>query len=211
MALNLVVNSYQIPYPTPQNSEETIGEMAHRIMRDNLSASVVKAKARALANSVPNANAGSLRLSRLRRELKNLGTSFQIIEATKFPDITKDANEIQRDRHSGVTSYAKNRGQPDIPRKFRSMEKDQERAKELLTWIQNAISSGRMGNPGAIYAVVVHGAKNLAHAITIAGEALRHNPNNNTSPVQNFVIVNYRKKNQLLEEARPFRLYDNVN
>ncbi|RIB01806.1 hypothetical protein C2G38_2150295 [Gigaspora rosea] len=285
-------NSYQIPYPTLQNSEETIGEMAHRIMRDNLSASVVKAEARALANSAPNANAGSSRLSRLRRELKNLGTSFQIIEATKFPDITKDANEIQRDRckfveaferidypdhftlesvkkrldkydisilpdlqalsdvmimlcirpaelttlritDSGVTGYAKNRGQPDIPRKFRSMEKDQERAKELLTWIQNAISSGRMGNPdkpgvkwfnrflkdynliprhlrkiGAVYAVVVHEARNLAHAMTIAGQALRHNPDNNTSPAQNYVIVNYRKIGQSPDQARPFRLYD---
>ncbi|CAJ0767442.1 13846_t:CDS:2, partial [Entrophospora sp. SA101] len=50
--------------------------------------------------------------------------------------------------HVGVTGYAKNRGQPDIPRKFRSMEKGQERAKELLTWIQNTISSGRMGDPG---------------------------------------------------------------
>ncbi len=36
----------------------------------------------------------------------------------------------------------KNRGQPDIPKKFRSMEKDQEQAKELLIWIQNAIFSG---------------------------------------------------------------------
>jgi len=44
-----------------------------------------------------NANASSSRLSRLRRELKSLGASFQIIEATKFPDITEDANKIQRD------------------------------------------------------------------------------------------------------------------
>ena len=79
------------------------------------------------------------------------------------------------------------------------MEKNQERAKELLTWIQNAISSGRMGDPGkpgvkwfnrflkdydlipkylrkmgAVYGVVVHEAKNMAHAYTIAGECLRH-------------------------------------
>ncbi|CAJ0893097.1 2368_t:CDS:2 [Entrophospora sp. SA101] len=96
---------------------------------------------------------------------------------------------------AGVTGYAKNRGQPDIPRKFRSMERDQERANELLTWIQNAISSDRMGDPGkpgakwfnrflkdynlipkylrkmgAIYGVVIHEAKNMAHAYTIAGE-----------------------------------------
>ncbi|RHZ87091.1 hypothetical protein Glove_40g143 [Diversispora epigaea] len=178
--------------------EETIGDMTQRILRDKLSIRDVRAEAYALALSVSNANAGSSRLSRLRRELKILGASFQIIEATKFPDIIEDANKIQMDnwekaktidypdhftlesvkerldaydlktspnyqaladvmvmlcirpaelttlyiRDTGVTGYAKNRGQPDIPRKFRSMEKNQERAKELLTWIQNAISSG---------------------------------------------------------------------
>src|SRR6185369_2896546 len=184
--------------------EETIGEMAHRFLRDKLSIRDIRAEAYALALSAKNANAGSSRLSRLRRELKNLGASFDIIEATKFPDITEDANKIQSDNlkkaktidypdeftlesvkerldaydlktppncqaladvmvmlcirpaelktlritDAGVTGYAKNRGQPDIPRKFRSMEKNQERAKELLTWIQRAISSGRMGDPG---------------------------------------------------------------
>ncbi|CAG8629011.1 13300_t:CDS:2, partial [Gigaspora rosea] len=241
-------DSFQVPDLTPQNSEETIRDLAQRILRDKLSIKDIRVEARALANSAPNANAGSSRLSRLRRELKNLGASFQTIEATKFPDITKDANEIQKDRrkfveaferidypdhftlesvkerldkydistppdlqaladvmimlcirpaelttlcitNAGVTGYAKNRGQPDIPRKFRSIEKNQERAKELLTWIQNAISSGRIGDPGAVYAVVVHGAKNLAHAMTIAGEALRHNPDNNTSPAQNYVVL----------------------
>jgi hypothetical protein len=34
-----------------------------------------------------------------------------------------------------VTGYVKNQGQEDIPRVFRSMEKDEERAKQLLTWI----------------------------------------------------------------------------
>ena len=97
----------------------------------------------------------------------------------------------------------------------------------MLTWIQNAISSGQMGKPGvkwfnrflkgynliprhlrkigAIYAVVVRGAKNLAHAMTIAGEALRHSPDNHTSPAQNYVVVNYQRKNQSPEQARPWK------
>ena len=226
--------------------------------------------------------------------MRNLNASLEIIEATKFPDITEDANEIQsvnrkkaetkridypdeftlesvkerldaydiktspdlqaladvmimlcirpaelttlRITDAGVTGYAKNRGQPDIPRKFRSMEKDQERAKELLTWIQNTISSGRMGDPGkpgakwfnkflkdyglipkylrkmgAVYGVVIHEAENIAHAYTIAGECLRHSSDNHTSPVQNYVVVNYRRKGQTPEQARPFRLYDDDN
>ncbi|RHZ54556.1 hypothetical protein Glove_426g31 [Diversispora epigaea] len=211
------------------------------------------------ALSAKNTNAGSSRLSRLRRELKNLGALPAVVEATKFPDITEEANytcpnKIQMDNlkkaktidypdeftlesvkerldaydintppnyqaladvmlmlcicpaelitlhitDAGVTGYAKNRGQPDIPQKFRSMEKDQKRARELLTWIQCAISSGRMedlGKPGAkwfnrflkdfdlipkhlrkigaVYVVVTNEAKHMADAYTIAGEALR--------------------------------------
>ncbi|RHZ50999.1 hypothetical protein Glove_486g6 [Diversispora epigaea] len=275
--------------PSKRLKEETIGEMAQRFLQEKLSVRDVRAEAYALALSASDANAGSSRLSRLRRELRSLNASLEIIEATKFPDITKDANEIQNDRRekvkridypdhftlesvkerldtydistppnyqtladvmlmlcirpaelttlritdAGVTGYAKNRGQPDIPRKFRSMEKNQERAKELLTWIQNAISSGRIGNPGipgtkwfnrflkeydlvpkylrkigAVYGAVVHKADSTARTMTIAGECLRHDPHNFTSPVQNYVVVNYRKKGQTPEQARPFHLYD---
>ncbi|CAG8627640.1 8953_t:CDS:2 [Paraglomus occultum] len=75
--------------------QETIGKMAHRLLRDKLSIRDVRAEAYALALSAKNANAGSSRLFRFRRELKNLGASSQIIEATKFPDITEQANKIQ--------------------------------------------------------------------------------------------------------------------
>ncbi|CAG8856613.1 29915_t:CDS:2, partial [Gigaspora margarita] len=50
----------------------------------------------------------------------------------------------------GVTGYAKNRGQQDIPRVFRSLEKNEERAKELLTWIQEAIVSRQLRYPGKL-------------------------------------------------------------
>ena len=50
--------------------------------------------------------------------------------------------------NGGVTGYAKNWDQRDIPQVFRSLEKKEERAKQLLTWIQEAISSGRLGDPG---------------------------------------------------------------
>ncbi|RHZ78050.1 hypothetical protein Glove_168g89 [Diversispora epigaea] len=89
-----VPDGYQIPDPTPQNSEETIGDLAQRILRDKLSVKDVRVEAYALVLSAPNANASSSRLSRLRRELRNLGASSEIIDATKFPEITKEANEI---------------------------------------------------------------------------------------------------------------------
>ena len=68
--------------------------MAQRILRDKLSIRDVRAEAYALVLSAPDANAGSSRLSRLRRELRNLNASPEIIDVTKFPDITEDANKI---------------------------------------------------------------------------------------------------------------------
>ncbi|PKK59046.1 hypothetical protein RhiirC2_795392, partial [Rhizophagus irregularis] len=50
--------------------------------------------------------------------------------------------------NGGVTGYAKNRGQQDIPRVFRSLEKNEERARQLLTWIQEAIISRVLRDPG---------------------------------------------------------------
>ncbi|CAG8803648.1 25213_t:CDS:1, partial [Dentiscutata erythropus] len=48
------------------------------------------------------------------------------------------------------TGYIKNKGEaknnPE-PRQFLSMEKNPERAKELLTWIQDAIATGKLRNP----------------------------------------------------------------
>ncbi|CAG8808254.1 23194_t:CDS:2, partial [Dentiscutata erythropus] len=209
--------------------KETIGDMVQQILRDRLS---------------------------IR----------DIIEVTKFPDITENANKIQsvnqkkaeakridypdefilesvKERldvyniktlsdcqaladvmvmlcirsaelktlciaDAGVTGYAKNRGQPDIHRKFRSMEKNQEQAKELLTWIQYKpgvkwfnkflkdydLIPKYLRKLGAVYGAVAYEAKNMAHAYTIAGEYLRHSSDNHTSPVQNYVVVNYRKR-----------------
>ncbi|CAG8801782.1 9338_t:CDS:2, partial [Dentiscutata erythropus] len=75
--------------------EETIGDMAHRILQDKLSIRDVRAEAYALALSAKNANAGLSCLTRLHRELRNLNASLEIIEVTKFPDITENANKIQ--------------------------------------------------------------------------------------------------------------------
>nr|CAG8541226.1 12376_t:CDS:2 [Entrophospora candida] len=51
-----------------------------------------------LVKTAMNENAGSSRLSRLRRELRILGASTAIIEATKIPEITRKANEIQKEQ-----------------------------------------------------------------------------------------------------------------
>ncbi|CAG8516754.1 14480_t:CDS:2 [Cetraspora pellucida] len=78
--------------------KETIEEMAYRFLQNKLSIRNIRAKAYALALLALNANAGSSQLSRLRKELRNLGASSQISKATKFSDITKDVNEIQKNQ-----------------------------------------------------------------------------------------------------------------
>ncbi|CAG8667218.1 8007_t:CDS:2, partial [Rhizophagus irregularis] len=86
---------------------------------------------------------------------------------------------------------------------------NREGAKQLLKWIQDAISSGQLKDPGTPGCpVVTHGATNLSNAITIASEALRHCPRNNTSPAQNYAIVNYRRRGVPYVQAKPIKLFD---
>ncbi|CAG8843587.1 9959_t:CDS:2, partial [Gigaspora margarita] len=181
-------------------SEETIKEIAQRIVRDKLSERDVKAISRALVKTAPDSVVALFRLSRLRKELRTLNIQETIISTTLNPEITRSSNKIQKEhseKHKNkgidfsdhfslesvkerldlydvsntpdkqaladvmimlcihpaeiknlritnrdVTGYTKHRGQQDIPRVFRSLEKNEERAKKLLTWIQEAIISG---------------------------------------------------------------------
>ncbi len=124
---------------------------------------------------------------------------------------------------------------------FKSLEKNEKRARQLLTWIQEAIISGMLKDsekPGLIYlssflkkdeyipkpyepllpsslrklravfASVVHGPKNLSKANTYASEALRHSPDNHTSPSNRYIIVNFRRRGQPYDQAKPFWISD---
>ncbi|CAG8648103.1 31914_t:CDS:2, partial [Gigaspora margarita] len=113
--INLVEGNYRIAVAKPPKSSKeeiireitkqilqnmygfkTIEEMAHRLLRDKLSIWDIIAEAYALALLAKNANTGSSHLSRLRRELRNLGALSTIVKATKFSDFTEEANKIQK-------------------------------------------------------------------------------------------------------------------
>ncbi|CAG8703293.1 1952_t:CDS:1, partial [Cetraspora pellucida] len=90
-------NRYQDPISISQGlKEETIIEMVHQFLQNEFSIRDIRAEAYALVLLALNANTSSSQLSQLRRELRNLDASSQIIKATKFPDITKNANKIQK-------------------------------------------------------------------------------------------------------------------
>ncbi|CAG8852118.1 16608_t:CDS:2, partial [Gigaspora margarita] len=204
------VGRYKSQVPVPERSgleaeEETIKEMAQRIVRDKLSERDIKAISRTLVETAPDPVVALSHLSRLRRELRTLNVQETIISATLNPEITRSSNKIQKERsekrknegidfsdhfllesvkerldlydvsntsdkqaladimimlciqpakiknlritNGGVTGYAKNWGQQDIHHVFRSLEKNKERAKKLLTWIQKAIVSGQLRDP----------------------------------------------------------------
>ncbi|CAG8559009.1 22607_t:CDS:2 [Gigaspora margarita] len=184
--------------------QKTIGEMAHRLLRDKLSIWNIRAEAYALALSAKNANA---------------------VEATKFSDITEEANKIQRDNQKKAEA-----NRIDYPNHF-ILESVRERldgydvstlpdlqaladvivilcicpaelttlCKPGIKWFNRFLKNydlipKYLRKIGAIYSVVVHEAKNMAHAYTIASQCLRHSPDNHTFLVQNYIIVNYRKK-----------------
>ena len=141
----------------------------------------------------------------------------------------------------GVTGYAKNWGQQDIPWVFRSLEKNEERARQLLTWIQEAIISKALKDlekPGSTYlssflkkdeyipkpyepllpsslrklglvfAGITHMPKNLSKFNTYAREALQHSSDNHVSSFDRYIIVNYKKWDQLYDQASPFNIFN---
>ncbi|GBB92725.1 hypothetical protein RclHR1_20480007 [Rhizophagus clarus] len=61
---------------------------------------------------------------------------------------------------------------------------------------------------GAVFASVVHGPKNPSKANTYASEALRHSPDNHTSPSDRYTIVNFRRRGQPYDQAKPFWISD---
>ncbi|CAG8840009.1 21413_t:CDS:2, partial [Gigaspora margarita] len=153
---------------------------------DQLNIWDIRAKAYALALSAKNANADNQKKAKANRidypdhfMLESVRERLDGYDVSTLPNLQTLTDVIVMlcirpaklttlcITNAGVTEYVKNWDQPDIPRKFISMKKNQEQAKELLTWIQEAISSGRIGDPGAIYGVVAHEAKNMAHAYTI--------------------------------------------
>ncbi|RIA98095.1 hypothetical protein C1645_813136 [Glomus cerebriforme] len=70
-----------------------------------------------------------------------------------------------------ITGYAKNWRQQYISQVFKLLEKNEKWVKQLLIWIQEAISFGQLKDSGVsrmVFAIVIYEAKNLSEAITIA-------------------------------------------
>ncbi|CAG8814123.1 2596_t:CDS:1, partial [Dentiscutata erythropus] len=80
-----------------------------------------------LASSASTTVAGNSRLNLLQKKLHSLGADYFIIETTKIPFITEEANQIQARKHilCGINDY-------DCP-EFFYLEKVQERLSECDT------------------------------------------------------------------------------
>ena len=61
---------------------------------------------------------------------------------------------------------------------------------------------------GAVFASVVHGPKNLSKANTYSSKALQHSPDNHASPSDRYTIVNFRRRGQPYDQAKPFWISD---
>jgi hypothetical protein len=77
---------------------ETIESIAQRIVLAKLTEKEVKAIAKALTVTSPNPVATTSRLSRLRRELRELNAPEKIISATLDDKTTCASNKIQKER-----------------------------------------------------------------------------------------------------------------
>ncbi|GET00267.1 hypothetical protein GLOIN_2v1765707 [Rhizophagus clarus] len=211
------VNICQVSNIIPDG--ETIESIAQRIVQDNLSEKEVKAIAKALTITFPNpmtttsclnnkTTCASNKIQKERRvQRKNEGINFSdhfslesvkerldLYDVFKTPDVQALADVM-------IMLYIRPAEIKDL--RISNGKRDEEQAKLFLTWIQNAISSGLLRDPGvpgvkcylrklgAVFAVVSNGVKNLSDAMTIASQALRHSPDNHASPAQNYTIVNF--------------------
>ncbi|PKY29964.1 hypothetical protein RhiirB3_446820 [Rhizophagus irregularis] len=211
-------------------TEETIGKLAQRIVQGNLSEMEVKAKCKVLVESASSANPNTTRLANDDQKEKCLLRKNKVKERLDGYDISSKPGlqalsdvmimlcirpaEVKSLRISDgrVTGYVKHRDQVDIPRTFRSMEKNEERARQLLKWIQDAISSGQLKIriPGikCFYALKEYDLlpRYLRNIGSVFAVLLRHCPRNHTSPAKNYTIVNYRPRGVPYDQAKPFKL-----
>ncbi|GES96522.1 hypothetical protein GLOIN_2v1761875 [Rhizophagus clarus] len=207
---------------------ETIKETAQHIVWDNLSKRDVKDISRTLVETASDPVVTLLRLSRLQRELRTLNAPEKIISATKIPEITRASNKIQQER----TKQRKNEGlhYPDhfskwgcnwIREKLRPTGYSSDPGKPGSTYLSSFLKKDEyipkpyelllpssMRKLGAVFASVVHRPKNLSKTNTYASEVLHHSPDNHTSPSDRYTIVNFRRRGQPYDQAKPFWISD---
>ncbi|RIB03001.1 hypothetical protein C2G38_2226289 [Gigaspora rosea] len=136
--------------PVPKGSgleaeEETIKETAQRIVQDKLSERDLKAISRTLIETASDSIVALSRLSRLQKELRTLNAPEKIISATFNPEALADVIIMLCIRPAEIKNLRISNGGVNG-----SLEKNEKRARELLTWIQEAISSGQLRDPGKI-------------------------------------------------------------
>ncbi|CAG8640207.1 2961_t:CDS:2, partial [Paraglomus occultum] len=77
------------------DERDPIKIIAQDIIKNDLSPEEINEIAYELASSAPTTVARNSRLNLLRKKLRSLGADYLIIEATKIPFITEEANQIQ--------------------------------------------------------------------------------------------------------------------
>ncbi|GBC14879.2 hypothetical protein GLOIN_2v1785145 [Rhizophagus irregularis DAOM 181602=DAOM 197198] len=209
------VNTCQI------SPKETIRDLAQRIIWDNLEMRALEASEKIVSDTkIPDTTRSANKIQKENRLLhENEGIDYpdhfslesfkerlDLYDVSNIPDkqALADVMIMLCIRPAEIKDLRISNGSVTG-----SPEKNEERARQLLIWIQEAISSGQLkdpGKPGAVFAVVAHGAKNLSKAETIASEALRHSPDNHASPAKNYIIVNYRLRGEPYNQAMVFEL-----
>ncbi|PKY59927.1 hypothetical protein RhiirA4_483081 [Rhizophagus irregularis] len=207
---------------------------------DTVNTSEVKVIAKALTESASNASADIIRsANKIQKErskqceneginypdhflLESVKERLDMYDVSKAPGLQALADvtimlcirpaEIKtlRISNEGVIGYAKNQGQQDIPRVFRSLEKNEERARELLFIPETGkpLVPSSLHKLGAVFAVVASWIRNLSKANTIASQALRHSSDNHTAPSDRYTIINFRQRGQPYDQAEAFKFFD---
>ncbi|PKK60252.1 hypothetical protein RhiirC2_793595 [Rhizophagus irregularis] len=215
---------------------ETIRETAQHIVRDNLSERDVKAISRTLVETasdlIPKITRASNKIQQERTEQrKNEGLHYPdyfSLESVKkrldlyvvfnIPDKQALADvmimlcirpaEIKNLRivnggEAIVSGALKDPGKPGSTYLSSFLKKD-----EYISKPYESLLPSSLRKLEAVFTSVVHRPKNLSKANTYASEVLRHSPDNHTSPSDRYTIVNFRRRGQSYDQAKPFWISD---
>jgi hypothetical protein len=164
--------------------------IARDIIKNDLSPEEINGIAYDLASSAPTTVAGNSCLNLLWKELRSLGADYLIIEATKIPFITEEANQIQARKHilRGINGY-------NCP-EFFYLEKVQERLNEC-----NITNPPSMQN---LIDVMIMLCMRSADVENLCINRYRPSRESWYNPDHSWYCIGYAKNKGEVEEPQPF-------
>ncbi|CAG8476736.1 11820_t:CDS:2 [Gigaspora rosea] len=209
-----------IPHERIGRKGETIKETAQCIIRGNLSERDIKVISRALVETSSN---HIVTLSQITRSSNKIQKEHSDQHEDKEINFSDHFSVTERLNLYDVSNIPNKQALVDVmivlcirPAEIKNLRiSNGGVTRELLTWIQEAISSGQLRDPGKLGSTYLSTFLKKDEFIpetespnTYASEAFWHSPDNHSSPSKRYTIVNMQKRGEPYNLAKEFKLFD---